>query len=93
MKREPRKLKELPKFGSEDEEHEFWATHDATEYFDMGKAKRVSFPNLKPSTTTISLRLPLSLLNKIKVEANKRDMPYQTLIKSKLYEAFVTSSK
>ena len=83
MKKE---LKEIPKFKTEDEEREFWATHDSTDYFDWDKAKRVVFPNLKPTTRTISLRLPNSMLDGLKVAANKRDVPYQSLIKMFLKE-------
>lgn len=83
MKKE---LKEIPKFKSEDEEREFWATHDSTDYFDWAKAERVVFPNLKPTTRTISLRLPNSMLDGLKVAANKRDVPYQSLIKMFLKE-------
>ncbi len=75
------KLKKIPEFKSEKEEREFWERHDSSEYLDLGKAERVILPNLKPSTKTISLRLPEGLLDSIKVEANKRDMPYQSLIK------------
>lgn len=81
-----KKLKPLPKFRSEDEEREFWHAHDSTEYLDWSKARRVQFPNLKPTTKSISLRLPISLLDRIKVEANKRDVPYQSLIKTWLAE-------
>ena len=77
-----RKLKKIPEFKSEAEERAFWLTHDSTEYVDWSKAKLARFPNLKPSTKTISLRLPESLLDRIKIEANKRDMPYQSLIKA-----------
>ncbi len=70
-------LKEIPKFKTEDEEREFWATHDSTDYFDWTKAERVVFPNLKPTTRTISLRLPNSMIDGLKVAANKRDVPYQ----------------
>jgi predicted DNA binding CopG/RHH family protein len=80
------KLKEMPVFKSEAEEREFWETHDSTDYVDWKKACPVSFPNLKPSTKTISLRLPEALLDRIKIEANKRDMPYQSLIKAWLAE-------
>lgn len=80
------KLKLIPKFRSEDEEREFWHTHDSTEYLDWSKARRVQFPNLKPTTKSISLRLPISLLDRIKIEANKRDVPYQSLIKTWLAE-------
>jgi len=76
-----KKLQKVPKFKSESEEIEFWATHDSTEYVDYSKAKRALFPNLKPSTETISLRLPKSLLHELKLIANKRDVPYQTLLK------------
>lgn len=79
-------VKPIPKFESEDEEREFWATHSSSDYVDWSKAKRVVLPNLKPSTTSISIRLPVSLLESIKVAANKRDMPYQSLIKAWLYE-------
>ena len=81
-----RKLKPIPKFKSEAEERAFWETHDTTPYVDWSKARRVSFPNLKLSTTTISLRLPQGLLDQIKIAANKRDVPYQSLIKMWLAE-------
>ena len=80
------KLKPLPKFKTEAEERAFWETHDSTEYVDWSTAQRVRFPNLKPSTQAISLRLPVSLLEQIKVEANRRDVPYQSLIKVWLAE-------
>jgi len=76
-----KKLKTIPKFKTEAEERVFWESHDSTEYIDWSQAKNVRIPNLKPSTQAISLRLPLSLLEKIKVEANRRDVPYQSLIK------------
>ena len=76
-----KKLKEIPKFKNEDEEREFWWTHDSTEYVDWDKAELVIFPNLKPTTRTISLRLPATMLDRLKVAANKRDVPYQSLIK------------
>jgi predicted DNA binding CopG/RHH family protein len=81
-----KKPKSIPKFRSEQEERAFWESHDSTEYVDWSKAKRVRLPNLKPTTKSISLRLPLSLLDRIKVEANKRDVPYQSLIKTWLAE-------
>lgn len=81
-----KKLKAIPKFRSEAEERRFWETHDSSDYVDWSKAKRVRFPNLKPSTTSISLRLPVMLLDRIKVAANKRDVPYQSLIKAWLAE-------
>ena len=76
------KDKRVPKFKTEAEERAFWENHDSTDYVDWKQAESVSMPNLKPSTKTISLRLPEGLLNSIKIEANKRDMPYQSLIKS-----------
>lgn len=78
--------KPLPKFASEDEEREFWATHDSTDYLDWNEAKSVVFSNLKPSTRTISLRLPEAMLNELRLLANKRDVPYQSLIKIFLQE-------
>lgn len=77
-----KKLKPIPELQNENEEREFWRTHDTADHLDWSRARRVEFPNLKPSTKSISLRLPLSLLERIKVEANKRDVPYQSLIKT-----------
>src|SRR6266403_1840412 len=74
-------LKPIPKFKTEAEERRFWEQHDSTWYIDWSGAKAARFPNLKPSTQSISLRLPASLLDNIKIEANKRDVPYQSLIK------------
>lgn len=81
-----KKFKPIPDFKSEDEEREFWATHDTTDYVDWSKAERAVFPNLRRSTKTISLRLPESLLARIKQLANKRDVPYQSLMKMFLAE-------
>lgn len=81
-----RKLKKKPVFKSERAEAAFWQTHDSTDYIDFSKAKRALFPRLKPSTETISLRLPKSLLEHVKTMANKRDVPYQTLLKFFLAE-------
>ena len=80
------KRKPLPVFRSEAEERRFWETHDSADYLDWSKAERVRLPHLKPSTTAISLRLPVPLLERIKVAANKRDVPYQSLIKTWLAE-------
>ena len=80
------KLKKIPEFKSEAEERIFWENHDSSDYLNWGKAQPASFPGLKPSTKTISLRLPEGLLDRIKIEANKRDMPYQSLIKVWLSE-------
>jgi predicted DNA binding CopG/RHH family protein len=81
-----RKLKPVPAFANEAEERRYWETHDTAEHFDLSKAQRVRFPNLKPTTRAISLRLPMSLLEEIKIAANKRDVPYQSLIKVWLAE-------
>jgi predicted DNA binding CopG/RHH family protein len=81
-----RKLKPLPHFETEAEERAFWETHDSTDYVDWSRAERARFPNLKFSTTAISLRLPQDLLDRIKIAANKRDVPYQSLIKVWLAE-------
>ena len=77
-----KKFKPIPTFRSEVEERRFWETHESSDYIDWSKAERVRLPNLKPSTTSISLRLPVALLERIKVAANKRDVPYQSLIKT-----------
>lgn len=79
-------LKTLPEFASEQEEQRFWESHDSSDYLDWSQAQRVVLPNLKPSTKTISLRLPQHLLDSIKVAANARDVPYQSLIKVWLQE-------
>ena len=81
-----KKLKPIPKFKNERDERAFWESHDSTDYVDWSTAKPVQFPNLKPSTKSISIRLPVSLLDRIKIEANRRDVPYQSLIKTWLAE-------
>ncbi len=73
--------KRLPKFKDEDAEREFWATHDSTDYLEWRKGKRMMLPKLKPSSQTISLRLPKPMLDRLKLLANKRDVPYQSLLK------------
>ena len=78
--------KKIPKFRNEIEEGEFWSTQDVTDYFDTTELESVSFPKLKPSTKTISIRLPEMMLDSIKILANKRDVPYQSLIKTYLQE-------
>jgi len=80
------KLKPIPEFKSETEERAFWEAHDSPDYLDWKQAKQVSFVNLKPSTKSISLRMPQAMLERIKIEANKRDVPYQSLIKVWLNE-------
>ena len=78
--------KKIPKFKNEDEEREFWDTHDSTEFINWNKAERITFANLKPSVKKISLRLPESMLEELKMLANKRDVPYQSLLKIFLAE-------
>ncbi len=81
-----KKRKTVPDFKNEAEEREFWESHDSGDYLDWDRAERVRFANLKPSSKSISLRLPVDLLEQIKVAANKRDVPYQSLIKIWLAE-------
>jgi predicted DNA binding CopG/RHH family protein len=81
-----KRLKKIPKFSSEDEERKFWGKHDTTDYFDYSKAVKVSFPNLKQTSRTISIRIPESLLQNIKVIANQADVPYQSMMKMLLTE-------
>ena len=83
-KRKP--LKPIPKFDTEAQEQEFWSAHDSTDYVDWSKAQRITFGRLKPSTQTISIRLPVALLEDLKRLANKRDVPYQSLVKIFLAE-------
>jgi predicted DNA binding CopG/RHH family protein len=78
--------KKIPAFKNEDKEREFWANENTTEYIDWKKAEKIKFKNLKPSTKTISLRLPEFILDELKLLANKRDVPYQSLIKMYLKE-------
>jgi predicted DNA binding CopG/RHH family protein len=78
--------KTVPDFTSEADERKFWEEQDSSEYVDWSKARRAAFPNLKPTTQSISLRLPISLLESIKTAANSRDVPYQSLIKIWLSE-------
>jgi len=82
----PTEFKEIPDFKDEEEERAFWATHDSTEYIDWDSAESTILPQLKPSTRTISLRLPETMLDELRVIANKRDVPYQSLIKIFLKE-------
>lgn len=75
------KKKPIPDFSSEEEEREFWSTHDSSDFVDWSEARAVVYPSLKPSTETISLRLPASLLADLKILANRMDVPYQSLLK------------
>jgi predicted DNA binding CopG/RHH family protein len=78
--------KPIPQFKNEAQEQEFWSSHDSTDYVDWSQAQRVTFGRLKPSTQTISIRLPVALLEDLKLLANKRDVPYQSLVKIFLAE-------
>jgi predicted DNA binding CopG/RHH family protein len=80
------KKRQIPAFRTEDQEREFWSQADSVDYVDWDDAKRVVLPNLKPSQKTISLRLPEMMLAQLKVLANKRDVPYQSLLKIYLAE-------
>jgi len=84
-----KQLKPIPQFNSDQEEADFWMNHDTTEYIDWSKAKIGYFPNLKPTSRLVSLRLPLSIIESARMEANKRDIPYQSLIKQILYWVFI----
>lgn len=86
-----KRLKRVPKFKSEKEEREFWATHDSTEYVDWDKAENWRFPNLKLTSKPITIRLPQSLIERVKIEAHKKDIPYQSLIKQVLFQRFTSS--
>ncbi|MEK6769535.1 MAG: BrnA antitoxin family protein [Gemmatimonadota bacterium] len=84
--RKKQSRKRIPRFASEDAERRFWATHDSVDYFDWDNAVQATFPNLKPSTTSISIRLPVPMLEELKALANERDVPYQSLMKVYLAE-------
>jgi len=88
-----RLAKDIPQFGSEAEERAFWERQDSSEHLDWSKAENIRLPNLKPSSTSISLRLPNSLLEQIKTAAGKRDVPYQSLIKIWLAEKLEASRR
>lgn len=77
-----KKLKQAPKLSSEEEVFEFWSKHDSTNYVDWSKSKLAIFPNLKPTSKLISIRFPVSVLNRLKALANMREIPYQSLIKT-----------
>lgn len=88
-----KKLKPIPRFNNEDQEQDFWSTHNLTDYFDVSKTQRAVFPNLRSSTRSISIRLPEWLIARIKSIATKRDVPYQSLIKMLLIEKIDDSLK
>lgn len=79
-------LKKIPHFTTEAEERVFWQTHDSTEYVDYSNAKRVRFPNLKLTSRPITIRLPESLVERVKIRAHKMDIPYQALIKKFVFD-------
>ena len=79
-------MKKVPEFKNEDGEFEFWSTADSTEYVDWSHAKRVKFVKLKPTLRTISVRLPVAMVEDLKILANQRDVPYQSLLKVFLAE-------
>ena len=81
-----KKLKNIPKFKSEKEEREFWLEADSTEYVDYSKLERWTFPNLKLTSKPITIRIPESVIERVKIKANRADMPYQTLIKQYIYK-------
>ncbi len=78
--------KKIPEFRNQEEEFDFWSKADTTEYLDWSKAKRVKLPNLKPTLRTISIRLPVTMVEDLKILANQRDVPYQSLMKVFLAE-------
>ncbi|MBX7059000.1 MAG: BrnA antitoxin family protein [Leptospirales bacterium] len=86
-------LKKIPHFKSEDAEREFWASHDAADYVNFETSEKVSFAELRPTTRSISIRLPVPLMDRLRALANKRDVPYQSLIKLFLAERVETETK
>jgi predicted DNA binding CopG/RHH family protein len=82
----PKKVEQIPAFASEADERRYWESHDSADHVDWSKAETVRLPNLRASTTSISLRMPVSLLERIKLAAHKRDVPYQSLMKIWLAE-------
>jgi len=78
---EVKRIKKIPKFENEDKEREFWLSHDSSEYIDWRKAKWANLPNLRPTMRAISIRLPESMIERLKIMAHKRDVPYQSLLK------------
>lgn len=81
-----KKLKQIPKFKDEAEERVFWQTHDSTEYVDYSSVENWKFPNLKLTSKPITIRLPQSLIDRVKIKAHQRDIPYQTLIKQLIFD-------
>ena len=81
MPKVKQRMRKVPKFENENQERDFWASHNSTEFVDWRRAERVKLPNLRPTTRTISIRLPESMIERLKILANKRDIPYQSLLK------------
>ena len=81
MPKPKKPMRQIPKFESEAQEREFWAKHDSTAYVDWRRAKRVRLPELRPTTRTVSIRLPVTMIESLKILANERDVPYQSLLK------------
>lgn len=88
-----KKLKKIPKFKNEDEEREFWTTHSSVDYIDWSRGKLVVFPNLKPTSRSISLRLPEYIIDNAKVKANRLNVPYQTLMKQYIARGVFSKEK
>ncbi len=88
-----KKFKKIPKFKNEDEEAKFWNFHDSTDYFDWSKARNIIFPNLKPTSTSISLRIPNYVLARLKERANSLNIPYQTLMKQYIAREVLENKK
>ena len=82
-----KRIKKIPKFKNEAQERRFWQTYDSTAYIDWSKAKPANFTNLKPTSRSISIRIPEYILTRLKIEANRVDIPYQTLIKQYISKA------
>jgi len=81
-----KKLKKVPSFKTEQEERDFWQKADATEYVDFANLEKWTFPNLKLTTKPVTIRIPETIIERVKIQANKADMPYQTLIKQYIYK-------
>ena len=86
-----KKFKRIPKFKTEAEERKFWQTHSSADYVDWSKAERVSFPNLQLTNKPVTVRLPLALIDRLKIKANQRDIPYQSLMKDILFRGLAAA--
>jgi len=81
MPKQKKRMQKIPEFENEDQERSFWSEHDSADYLDWSKAQSINLPNLRPTTRTISIRLPEAMIERLKILANKRDVPYQSLLK------------